>query len=84
MPGPLPGRGPAVEKHCSKPPDQLCGLPSLLFSVYPEEGGGAFPGGYAARACNLLLTSSSAEIRNECKLYVLHDNNITFAVVGMT
>ena len=51
-----------------------------------------FPGGNAARACSLLLTSSSAEVRNECKLYPkssvflygLHNNNITFAVIGMT
>jgi len=54
-------------------------------------GGGAFPGGYAAMACSLLLTSSSAEIRNECELYRiypvflygLHNNNITFAVIVM-
>jgi hypothetical protein len=50
--------------------------------------GGAFPGDYAARACSLLLTSSSVEVRNECStssvyLYGLHKNNFTFAVIGM-
>lgn len=76
----------------SKRPDQLWGPPSLLFRLHRVGwgGGGCFPWGLCGQGVQL-ITSSSAEVRNECELYRVysvflygvHNNNITFAVIGM-